>query len=116
MRDNFKNAEGHASIKARMRAMQRGMARNRMIADMGDAVVVITNPTYISLALKYDPMRGIAPRVLAVGAGSLAARIRERAQEESATRCRRSSRSRCFGRRAVVRRWLGRSLCKNGAP
>lgn len=83
VRDEFKNAEGDSSIKARMRAMQRGMARNRMIADMGDADVVITNPTHISVALRYDPERGIAPRVLAVGAGSLAARIRERAEEAS---------------------------------
>ncbi len=81
VRDEFKNTEGDGSVKARMRSMARSMARNRMIADVADADVVITNPTHISVALAYDPARGGAPRVLAVGAGSLAARIRERASE-----------------------------------
>ncbi|WP_420452498.1 EscU/YscU/HrcU family type III secretion system export apparatus switch protein [Ilumatobacter sp.] len=79
VKDEYKNAEGDGSVKGRMRQMARSMARNRMIADMGDADVIITNPTHIAVALKYDPLRGGAPRVLAVGAGSLAARIRERA-------------------------------------
>ncbi len=83
VRDEHKNTEGDASIKARMRAMQRGMARNRMIADMGDADVVITNPTHLAVALRYDPAHGMAPRVVATGAGSLAGRIRERAHEAS---------------------------------
>lgn len=83
VRDEHKNAEGDGSVKARMRSMQRSMARNRMLADMGNADVVITNPTHIAVALQYDAERGGAPRVLAVGAGSLAARIRERAAEAS---------------------------------
>ena len=81
IRDEWKNAEGDGAVKGRMRQLQRSMARNRMLADMADADVVITNPTHIAVALAYDPMRGGAPRVLAVGAGSLAARIRERGRE-----------------------------------
>lgn len=81
VRDEFKNSEGDGSVKARMRQMQRSMARNRMITDMGQADVVITNPTHIAVALQYDAERGGAPRVLATGAGALAQRIRERAAE-----------------------------------
>jgi flagellar biosynthetic protein FlhB len=81
VRDEYKNAEGDGSVKARMRSMQRSMARNRMLADMGAADVVITNPTHIAVALRYDAERGGAPRVIASGAGSVAARIRERAAD-----------------------------------
>ncbi|MFT4773517.1 MAG: flagellar biosynthetic protein FlhB [Candidatus Azotimanducaceae bacterium] len=81
VRDEHKQAEGDGSVKARMRAMQRSMARNRMITDMGLADVVITNPTHIAVALRYDVERGGAPRILASGAGSLAERIRERAKD-----------------------------------
>lgn len=81
VRDEYKNAEGDGSVKARMRAMQRSMARNRMLADIGLADVVVTNPTHIAVALRYDAQRGGAPRVIASGAGSVAARIRERAAE-----------------------------------
>jgi len=81
VRDEYKNAEGDGSVKARMRSMQRSNARNRMLADMGMADVVITNPTHIAVALRYDPERGGAPRVIASGAGSVAAKIRERAAE-----------------------------------
>jgi len=81
VRDEHKQAEGDGSVKARMRAMQRSMARNRMITDMGFADVVITNPTHIAVALRYDAERGGAPRILASGAGSLAERIRERAKD-----------------------------------
>ncbi len=81
VKDEHKNAEGDGSVKGRMRQMARSMARNRMITDMGDADVIITNPTHIAVALRYDMAAGGAPKVLAVGAGSLAARIRERGQE-----------------------------------
>jgi flagellar biosynthesis protein FlhB len=80
VKDEYKNAEGDSSVKGRMRSMQRSMARNRMIADVSDANVIVTNPTHIAVALAYDPERGGAPRVLAVGAGSLAARIREQGE------------------------------------
>lgn len=81
VRDEYKNAEGDGSMKARMRSTQRSNARNRMLADMGMADVVITNPTHIAVALRYDAERGGAPRVIASGAGSVAAKIRDRAAE-----------------------------------
>lgn len=83
VRDEHKNAEGDGQVKGRMRAMQRANARNRMLADMGEADVVITNPTHVAVALRYDPTKGRAPIVLATGANDMARRIRERATEES---------------------------------
>lgn len=83
VKDEYKNAEGDGSIKARMRALQRSYARNRMIADIGKADVVVTNPTHIAVALRYDPDRRGAPVVVASGAGAVAARIRDRAREAS---------------------------------
>ncbi|MDJ0767436.1 MAG: flagellar biosynthesis protein FlhB [Ilumatobacter sp.] len=81
VKDEHKNTEGDAMVKGRIRALQRSMARNRMISDMGNADVVITNPTHIAVALRYDAERGGAPRVLAVGAGAVAGKIRQRARE-----------------------------------
>jgi flagellar biosynthetic protein FlhB len=56
------------------------MARSRMMADVAGATVVLANPTHVAVALKYEPGGG-APQVVAKGAGHLAARIREKAEE-----------------------------------
>ena len=56
------------------------MSRNRMMADVADADVVLVNPTHVAVALKYDPAKG-APRVVAKGAGEVAARLRASAEE-----------------------------------
>jgi flagellar biosynthesis protein FlhB len=81
IRDEFKQAEGDGMIKARIRSMQRALAQNRMMADLPTANVVVTNPTHIAVALRYDPAVSRAPKVVAVGAGSVALRIRTRATE-----------------------------------
>lgn len=81
VRDEYKQAEGDGMVKARIRSMQRALAANRMMADMPTANVVITNPTHIAVALRYDPAVSRAPKVVAVGAGSVALRIRARATE-----------------------------------
>jgi flagellar biosynthesis protein FlhB len=81
VRDEYKQAEGDGMMKGRMRAMARAMAKNRMMADIPTANVVITNPTHIAVALRYDPTMSRAPKVVAVGAGSIAARIRDKATE-----------------------------------
>lgn len=79
VRDEHKQAEGDGMVKGRIRSMQRALARNRMLGEIGRADVVVTNPTHIAVALRYDPDQGGAPVVIAVGAGALAARIREQA-------------------------------------
>ncbi len=83
VKDEYKSSEGDGMVKGRIRSMQRALARNRMLAGIADADVIITNPTHIAVALKYDPVRGRAPIVLATGANAMAARIRERGRDAS---------------------------------
>jgi flagellar biosynthesis protein FlhB len=71
-----KNAEGDPHVKAQIRARQLAMARNRQMADVPTADVVLVNPTHVAVALRYDPAKG-APRVIAKGSGVIAAKIRE---------------------------------------
>ena len=76
-----RESEGDPHVKAKLRSNRLAMSRNSMLASVGDADVVITNPTHVAIALRYDPSKG-APRVLARGANGMAARIRARATEE----------------------------------
>jgi flagellar biosynthetic protein FlhB len=76
-----KEQEGDPMIKGRIRAMQREMARRRMMAEVPKADVVVTNPTHFSVALKYDASKMGAPMVIAKGRGELALKIREIAKE-----------------------------------
>ena len=61
--------------------VQMEMARRRMMEAVPEADVVITNPTHLAIALKFDAREMIAPRVLAKGSGHIAQRIREIAVE-----------------------------------
>jgi flagellar biosynthetic protein FlhB len=79
-RDEHKNSEGDPLIRSQRRARQMAMSRNRMIAAVGDADVVLVNPTHIAVALRYEPGKS-APRVVAKGKGVIAERIRDRAAE-----------------------------------
>ncbi|MGM0784229.1 MAG: flagellar biosynthesis protein FlhB [Pseudomonadota bacterium] len=72
-----KESEGDPHVKARIRSQQQAMARGRMMSQVPEADVVITNPTHYAVALKYDEARMGAPRVVAKGADAVAARIRE---------------------------------------
>lgn len=76
-----KEQEGDPHVKARIRSMQREMARRRMMAEVPKADVVVTNPTHFSVALKYDAKRMGAPVVVAKGRGEIALKIRELAKE-----------------------------------
>jgi len=80
IQQEHKNSEGDPHVKAQRRATQMAMSRNRMMADVADADVLLVNPTHVAVALKYDPERG-APRVVAKGADEVAAKLRERAAE-----------------------------------
>ena len=76
-----KESDGNPQMKAKVRQMQREMARRRMMAAVPTADVVITNPTHYAVALKYtDGVKG-APRVVAKGSDEVAAKIRELARE-----------------------------------
>jgi flagellar biosynthetic protein FlhB len=75
-----KQSEGDPHMKAHRRGVQMSMSRNRMMADVADADVLLVNPVHVAVALKYEAVRG-APRVVAKGAGEVAAKLRERAAE-----------------------------------
>jgi flagellar biosynthetic protein FlhB len=75
-----KNSEGDPQVKGQIRQRQMAMARNRQMADVPTADVVMVNPTHVAVALRYDPAKG-APRVVAKGSGVIAAKIRELATE-----------------------------------
>jgi flagellar biosynthetic protein FlhB len=80
VKEEHKQSEGDPNLRSAIRSRQIAMSRNRMMADLVKADVVVVNPTHVAVALRYDPARG-APRVVAKGAGAIAARIREVATE-----------------------------------
>lgn len=80
VKDEARNAEGDPKVKSAIRSRQMAISRSRMIAAVVDADVLLVNPTHVAVALRYDPLQG-APRVIARGAGAIAARIRATAEE-----------------------------------
>ena len=81
VKDEQKQTYGDPKIKARIRGVQMEIARRRMMAAVPEADVVITNPTRLAIALKFDAHEMIAPLLLAKGSGHIAERIREIARE-----------------------------------
>ena len=81
VKEEFKEMEGDPYIKGQIRRIQQEMAQKRMMADVPDADVVVTNPTHISIAIKYDTKSMDAPVILAKGSDHIAMRIREIARE-----------------------------------
>ncbi|MFO7302602.1 MAG: EscU/YscU/HrcU family type III secretion system export apparatus switch protein [Acidobacteriota bacterium] len=75
--DESKMNEGRPEVKARIRRIQRDMARSRMLKAVETATVVVTNPTHYAVALEYRRGEMAAPRVVAKGVDHMAARIRE---------------------------------------
>ena len=83
LRQEAKEQDGDPQIKARIRQMQREMARRRMMAEVPTADVVVTNPTHYAVALKYAEGKMGVPKVVAKGADEVAAKIRELAAEHN---------------------------------
>lgn len=81
VKDELKESDGRPEVKARVRALQQQAAVQRMMEELPDADVVITNPTHFAVALKYDDATMAAPRVIAKGQDLVAQRIREVATE-----------------------------------
>ena len=80
VKDEHKQREGDPTIKSRIRAAQREIAMRRMMEAIPKATVVITNPTHLAIALKFERDMP-APMVVAKGAGHVAERIRAIATE-----------------------------------
>lgn len=81
VKDEYKNTEGSPEIKGRQRRVMQEASRRRMMQDVPKADVIITNPTHLSVALKYDANESTAPVVVAKGEDHLAMKIREIAKE-----------------------------------
>jgi len=77
------NAEGKPEVKSKRRQKQQEMAMSRMMQDIPDASVVITNPTHFAVAIKFDMDEMDVPIVVAKGQDELALRIREVAKENN---------------------------------
>lgn len=82
IKEEGRAAEGDPHMKGAIRSKQRQMSANRMMAAVSKADVVLVNPTHIAIALSYESTRG-APRVVAMGAGAVATKIREEAQKHN---------------------------------
>lgn len=81
IRDEYKQSEGDPMIKQRLRRLRQERARQRMMANVPKADVVITNPTHFAVALMYDSAKMKAPTVVAKGQDLIALKIREIAEE-----------------------------------
>lgn len=81
VKDEYKNTEGDPQIKGRQRQRMRESSMRRMMQDVPKADVVITNPTHLAVALKYDSDSGRAPVVVAKGEDYLAQKIKDKARE-----------------------------------
>lgn len=81
LKDEYKNTEGDPHVKGRQKALRAKAARQRMMAAVKTATVVVTNPTHYAVALVYERGGGGAPRIVAKGMDDVAARIRDIAQD-----------------------------------
>jgi flagellar biosynthetic protein FlhB len=83
IKEESKEVEGNPMIKARIRSIQREMARRRMMQEVPKADVIITNPTHFAVALQYDVKMMGAPKVIAKGSNLIAEKIKEIAKSSS---------------------------------
>ena len=80
VKQEHKEVEGNAEVKAKIKVRMREMSRRRMLAAVPNADLVVMNPTHYAVALKYDDAKMAAPRVVAKGADLLAMSIRDTAK------------------------------------
>lgn len=83
VKEEYKQQEGDPNIKGKIKQKQREMSRQRMMQSVADATVVITNPTHLAIALKYEEGKDMeAPKVVAKGADYLALKIKSLAKDK----------------------------------
>jgi len=83
VKDEYKQTEGDPQVKGRIRSIQREQAKHRMMADVPQADVVLTNPTHLAVALSYKVGQMDAPTVVAKGANKVAEKIKAIAKEHN---------------------------------
>lgn len=81
VKDEYKNQEGDPQVKAKQKQRMREASMRRMMSQLPEADVVITNPTHYAVAIKYDPEKYDAPYVIAKGEDYLAQKIKDVAKE-----------------------------------
>jgi len=81
IKDEHKNTEGNPEVKGRIKRTQYEMSQRRMMGEVPNSDVIITNPTHFSIALKYDAAVGGAPKLVAKGIDEMAMHIRTIAKE-----------------------------------
>jgi flagellar biosynthetic protein FlhB len=81
IKDEHKQMEGDPLVKGRIRSIQMKMSRQRMLSDVSEADVVITNPTHYAVALQYKQGEQSAPKMVAKGIDFLAIKIKDVARE-----------------------------------
>ncbi len=79
VKEEFKDTEGQPLVKSRIKSLQRQLAMQRMMHEVPEATVVVTNPTHYAIAIKYEQGKMDVPVVVAKGAGVVAEKIRETA-------------------------------------
>lgn len=82
LKEELRSTEGSPEMRARMRQYARTLAMSRMMRDVPTADVIITNPTHLAVAIKYE-MGSRAPKVIAKGPNLLAERIKQIARDKS---------------------------------
>lgn len=83
VKDEYKMSEGDPQIKGKIKQKMREISMRRMMQEIPNADVIITNPTHYAVAIKYDSNKSIAPVVVAKGVDHLARRIKEIAKENN---------------------------------
>tara|TARA_B100001248_G_C27399032_1_gene468309 strand:+ start:1638 stop:2702 length:1065 start_codon:yes stop_codon:yes gene_type:complete len=111
VKEENKNREGDPLIKSRIRRVQREMANKRMMADVPKADVIITNPTHIAVALKYEA-GSPAPRLIAKGADMVAQKIKKVAKEHGIPTVENKPLARAIFKTLNIGDWIPRELFK----
>lgn len=81
LKEERKQMDGDPQVKSRIRSLQREMARRRMMEQIPKATVVVTNPTHIAIAIRYEPTENETPVVIAKGKRIIAERIKQLAKD-----------------------------------
>lgn len=83
VKEEHKSMDGDPQVKGRIKALQREMARRRMMEEVPKATVVVTNPTHLAIALRYEPSENDAPVVVAKGKLVIAQKIKDLAYKHN---------------------------------
>lgn len=111
-KDELKLREGDPAVRLRIRALQRKLATRRMMESVPTADVVVTNPTHLAVALKFDVKKMPAPKVVAKGRGFIAEKIREIARLHAIPIVENKPLARTLYKSIEVNRFIPRELYK----